>query len=152
MELTTQARRLCTRPDARMKHFRLRRFWFGSLSYFQVDVGQTRAVRACCLGLFLGGIAMRDPPTDPIAAPVHVAIKNLVGEDVISNLQFPTPPLVDELRKRTAACVPGRRFQLLKGSAVLKGDEVLRGGTEGQPLQLTLVILPAAGSDRGAVS
>ena len=83
-------------------------------------------------------------------APVHVVVKNMAGEDVLGPLWFADPPSVDELRKKAAARVPGSRFQLLRGSSVLKGDEVVRGGTSENPVALTLIILPAAGADAGA--
>ncbi|OLQ07867.1 Insulin-degrading enzyme [Symbiodinium microadriaticum] len=80
----------------------------------------------------------------------HVVVKNIAGEDVVGQLQFADPPSVDELRKRAAARVPGSRFQLLRGSSVLKEDETVSGGTVERPVLLTLVILPAAGADGGA--
>ncbi|CAE6914789.1 STE23 [Symbiodinium sp. CCMP2592] len=81
---------------------------------------------------------------------VHVVVKNMAGEDVVGQLQFADPPSVDELRKRAAARVPGSRFQLLRGSSVLKEDETVSGGTVEHPVLLTLIILPAAGADGGA--
>eukprot|EP00439_Symbiodinium_sp_Y106_P002019 s2770_g1.t1 len=81
---------------------------------------------------------------------VHVVVKNIAGEDVVGQLQFADPPSVDELRKRAAARVPRSRFQLLRGSSVLKEDETVSGGTVEHPVLLTLVILPAAGADGGA--
>ena len=78
--------------------------------------------------------------------PVSIIVRNLVGED-IGIWRFAGTPSVDELRKKTAERVPGVRFQLLQGSSILKGDDVVCTGPAGQPVQLTLVVLPSAGTD-----
>ncbi|CAE7561653.1 STE23, partial [Symbiodinium necroappetens] len=90
-------------------------------------------------------MAMAQSPENP-----HERANKKGSYDVVGQLQFADPPSVDELRKRAAAGVPGSRFQLLRGSSVLKEDETVSGGTVERPVLLTLVILPAAGADGGA--